>query len=123
MDFQDPQIVVDNMKFALSGSPEADPRFSFKENYNVEIILDASGSMANVIDGKTRMELAKEAIRDFVSQVPEEANVSLRVYGHTGTGDEADKAASCAAIEEVYERGPYDSGKFEEALNLSLIHI
>lgn len=117
MDFQDPQIVVDNMKFALSGSPEADPRFSFKENYNVEIILDASGSMANVIDGKTRMELAKEAIRDFVSQVPEEANVSLRVYGHTGTGDEADKAASCAAIDEVYERGPYDSGKFEEALN------
>lgn len=117
MDFQDPQIVADQMEFALSGSPEADPRYSFKDNYNIEIILDASGSMANVINGKTRMELAKESIRDFVSQVPEEANVSLRVYGHTGTGDESDKAASCSAIEEVYERGPYDNGKFEEALN------
>lgn len=117
MDFQDPQDVLDQMEFALSGTPEADPRYSFKENYNVEIILDASGSMANVIDGKTRMELAKTAIRDFVAQVPEEANVSLRVYGHTGTGSDADKAASCAAIEEVYERGAYDSGKFEEALN------
>lgn len=117
MDFQDPQKVVDGMEFALSGSPEADPRYSFKENYNVEIILDASGSMANVSNGKTRMELAKEAIRDFVAQVPEEANVSLRVYGHTGTGSDADKAASCAAIEEVYERGTYDSAGFEEALN------
>ena len=117
MDFQDPQIVVDQMEFALSGSPEADPRYSFKENYNVEIILDASGSMATISNGETRMELAKAAIRDFVSQVPEEANVSLRVYGHTGTGSEADKAASCAATEEVYERGPYDSEKFEAALN------
>lgn len=117
MDFQDPQDVLDQMEFALSGTPEADPRYSFKENYNVEIILDASGSMANVIEGKTRMELAKTAIRDFVSQVPEEANVSLRVYGHTGTGSDADKAASCAAIEEVYERGTYDSGNFEAALN------
>lgn len=116
-DFQDPQDVLDQMEFALSGTPEADPRYSFKENYNVEIILDASGSMANVIEGKTLMELAKTAIHDFVAQVPEEANVSLRVYGHTGTGSDADKAASCAAIEEVYERSTYDSAKFEAALN------
>lgn len=116
-DFQDPQNVVDQLEFSLSGTPETDPRFSFKENYNIEIILDASGSMANYIGNETRMELAKKAIRDFVAKIPEEANVSLRVYGHEGTGSEADKAASCAAIDEVYKRGSYNQSGFEEALN------
>lgn len=116
-DFQNPQDVLDQLEYALSGTPEADERFAFKENYNVEIILDASGSMANYVGGKTRMELAKESIRNFMEEVPEEAKVSLRVYGHEGTGSEADKAASCAAVEEVYERGTYDKESFEQALS------
>lgn len=116
-DFQNPQDVLNQLEFALSGTPEADDRFAFKENYNVEVILDASGSMANYVGGKTRMELAKESIRNFMAEVPEEANVSLRIYGHEGTGSEEDKAASCAAIDEVYERGTYDKAKFEQALN------
>nr|WP_275579613.1 VWA domain-containing protein [Jeotgalibacillus terrae] len=105
------------MQFALSGTPEAEERFQFKENYNVEIILDASGSMGAYAGDRTRMEQAKEEINSFLSTVPEEANVSLRVYGHEGTGDEADKAQSCAAIEEVYERGPYEEAAFGEALD------
>lgn len=116
-DFQDPQDVLDQMEFALSGTPEADPRFAFKENYNVEIILDSSGSMANLIEGETRMELAKKAIREFMTQVPEEANVSLRVYGHEGDGTEAQKAASCETIDEVYKRGAFDEAKFNQALD------
>ncbi|SDG63843.1 Ca-activated chloride channel family protein [Planococcus glaciei] len=116
-DFQDPQDVLDQMEFALSGTPEADPRFAFKENYNVEIILDASGSMANYVGDQTRMELAKKAIRDFVGQIPEEAKVSLRIYGHEGTGSEADKAASCKAIDEVYKRGAYDQASFDKAMD------
>ncbi|MDN7244893.1 VWA domain-containing protein [Planococcus shenhongbingii] len=116
-DFQNPQDVLDQLEYALSGTPEADERFAFKENYNVEIILDASGSMANYIGGETRMELAKDSIRKFMAEVPEEANVSLRIYGHEGTGSEADKAASCAAVEEIYERGTYEKEKFEKALN------
>ncbi|MFB1083278.1 VWA domain-containing protein [Jeotgalibacillus sp. JSM ZJ347] len=113
----DPKQITDQMKFALSGTPEAEERFQFKENYNVEIILDASGSMGAYAGDRTRMEQAKEEINSFLSTVPEEANVSLRVYGHEGTGDEADKAKSCAAIEEVYERGAYEAGAFEEALD------
>ncbi|MEB3052841.1 MULTISPECIES: hypothetical protein [Bacillus] len=31
-------------------------------NYNIEILLDASGSMAGKIDGKMKMDIAKEAI-------------------------------------------------------------
>ncbi|MDZ5713681.1 vWA domain-containing protein [Jeotgalibacillus haloalkalitolerans] len=115
--FPDPKHISDQMQFSLSGTPEAEERFQFKENYNVEIILDASGSMGAYAGDQTRMEQAKEEINSFLSSVPEEANVSLRVYGHEGTGDEADKAKSCGAIEEVYERGPYESAAFQEALN------
>ncbi|MFB1083286.1 VWA domain-containing protein [Jeotgalibacillus sp. JSM ZJ347] len=116
-DFPDPQTVVDQMQFQLSGTPEADPQYQFKENYNIEIILDASGSMGAMVGSDTRMEQAKKEINEFLSKTPEEANVSLRVYGHEGTGDDADKAMSCGAIEEVYERGPYDEAAFQEALD------
>ncbi|MDZ5713688.1 vWA domain-containing protein [Jeotgalibacillus haloalkalitolerans] len=115
--FPDPNDTIAKMEFALSGMPEASGNYTFKENYNVEIILDASGSMGAESGGSTRMEQAKSEIQDFLSSLPEEANVSLRVYGHEGTGDEADKAMSCGAIEEVYERGTYDEDAFQSALD------
>lgn len=86
-------------------------------SFNVEIILDSSGSMGNYMDGKTRMELAKESIQKFASTLPEEANVSLRVYGHKGTGKASDKALSCSSNELVYSPGPYSEAKMNEALN------
>ncbi|KIL53666.1 hypothetical protein KP77_01610 [Jeotgalibacillus alimentarius] len=116
-DFPDPKGVIDQMQFQLSGSPDADPKYQFKENYNIEIILDASGSMGAAAGNGTRMDQAKKEINEFLSTTPEEANVSLRVYGHEGTGDEADKAMSCAAIEEVYEREAYNESAFQDALN------
>ncbi|WP_166805829.1 VWA domain-containing protein [Jeotgalibacillus sp. R-1-5s-1] len=116
-DLPDPSGVLDAARFDMEGMPEADRRYEFKENYNIEIILDASGSMAADAGGETRMEQAKREIQTFLSSAPEEANVSLRVYGHEGTGDDADKEMSCAAIEEVYERGPYDEAAFQTALD------
>ncbi|TFE02381.1 vWA domain-containing protein [Jeotgalibacillus salarius] len=113
----DPSDVLDIAQFDMEGMPEADRRYEFKENYNIEIILDASGSMGADAGGETRMEQAKEEIQNFLASAPEEANVSLRVYGHEGTGDDADKDMSCSAIEEVYERGPYDEAAFQEALD------
>ena len=88
-----------------------------KQNYNVAVLLDSSGSMANMDGGRTRMDLAKEAIEQYVAQLPEGANVSLRVYGHTGSGSDRDKAASCAKIEEVYPLGAYQADKFKTALS------
>ncbi|WP_167578719.1 vWA domain-containing protein [Jeotgalibacillus proteolyticus] len=115
--FPDPKDVLDFLTFELSGTPEADPRYSFKENYNIEVILDASGSMAAYAGEETRMELAKREITSFLSSVPEEANVSLRVYGHEGTGSDEDKEKSCSVIEEVYERSSYDEAEFANALD------
>lgn len=58
---------------------------------NIAILLDASGSMAQKIGGKTKMDLAKEAVNQFVSSMPEGSNVSLRVYGHKGSNSDNDK--------------------------------
>ncbi|NGQ97046.1 VWA domain-containing protein [Brevibacillus sp. SYP-B805] len=117
-DYPDPQQLMDEIKMASFGDPNIeDPRFQFKERYNVEIILDASGSMAEKMDGKTRMEAAKEAIREFAASLPKEAHVALRVYGHKGSGKESDKALSCGSSELVYGMQPYDAQKLQNALD------
>jgi Ca-activated chloride channel homolog len=116
-DFQDPDDLVKKWEFSMFGSSDLkDPKYQFKDNYNVEIILDSSGSMGAVVDGKTQMQLAKEAINEFVGSLPEEVNISLRVYGHKGTGDDSDKQKSCSSIEQVYGFEKYDSGAFNKAL-------
>ena len=46
-----------------------------KETINIAIILDASGSMKNVRGGKTLMEIAKESIQDFASNLPDHAHI------------------------------------------------
>lgn len=117
-DFADPQDLIGQWEFSMSGDPELpDSKYQFKENYNIEVMLDASGSMANVIDGKTMMEHAKASINEFLAGAPEDANVSLRVYGHKGTGSDADKEMSCSSIEQLYGYEKYDEGKFNQALS------
>ena len=117
-DYPDPQDVIKKWEFASFGNPDLpDERFHFKENYNVEIILDSSGSMANPAGSGTRMDVAKESINNFLSAVPEEANVSLRVYGHKGSSADSDKELSCGAIEQVYGFDTYNEDKFQNALN------
>lgn len=118
VDLTDPQTIVDSWKIGSYGNPELeDSRYHFKENYNIEILIDSSGSMANLANGKTRMEVAKEAIHQFLKDAPENANVALRVYGHKGTGSDADKELSCKSSEMVYSFDSYDETKFTKALN------
>ncbi|WP_035298881.1 vWA domain-containing protein [Brevibacillus thermoruber] len=116
-DYPEPQEIINQIKLASFGSPEMDdPRFQFKEQYNVMIVLDASGSMGNMAGGKTRMEAAKEAIRSFAASLPAGARVGLRVYGHEGTGSEADKALSCSKSDVMYPLQAYDRQKLDSAL-------
>ncbi|MFI8684538.1 VWA domain-containing protein [Rossellomorea sp. NPDC077527] len=111
-------VPIDQWKSMQFEDPTGEPgEIQLKENYNVAILLDSSGSMGKMENGKTRMDLAKDAIQQFVQDLPEDANVSLRVYGHVGTGNDKDKNASCSKIEEVYPFGKYDEGKFTNALS------
>ena len=74
------------------------------QTINVELILDVSGSMAQVIDtGETRMDAAKRVIREVVSAIPEQdgINVGLRIYGFAGDNTDAGRAESCESSELV----------------------
>ncbi len=68
-----------------------------KEHIQIEIILDASGSIVAQIDDQSKFETAKTALNRFVATFPQEAEVALRVYGHIGSNQEQDKARSCAS--------------------------
>lgn len=116
-DFIGPNKLINEMKFQSIGDPEIeDPRYQFKEHLNVMIILDASGSMANMDESQTRMGAAKQAITEFVKGLPKEANVGLRIYGHKGTGKDSDKALSCSSSELIYPLSTYNAGDFNQAL-------
>ena len=49
---------------------------------NIDIVLDASGSMWARIDGKPRIEIARKVLGTLFSELPDDANVALRAYGH-----------------------------------------
>ena len=68
-------------------------------NVNLEIILDASGSMKQKIGDKTMMEIAKESIEKVVSEMPANTKVGLRVFGHKGDNTASKKQESCSANE------------------------
>lgn len=86
------------------GAPMAaaqnDPTQADTRTVNVELILDASGSMAQQVgNGESRMQAAKRVMNDVIDALPERegVNVGFRVYGHKGNNTEAGKAESCAS--------------------------
>ena len=54
----------------------------FADTTNVMIVLDASGSMGEKIEGQTKLDIAKKVIHDVLLTLPPDVRVGLRVYGH-----------------------------------------
>jgi hypothetical protein len=53
------------------------------DSATVAVVLDASGSMLQRLDGERRIDLAKAALTELVSDVlPESVDFTLRVFGH-----------------------------------------
>ncbi len=89
---------------AQDATGETDALSASTLTVNVELILDASGSMAELIPGterQTRMDAAREAMRDVIARIPEREglHVGFRIYGHEGSNSEADRPVSCQATE------------------------
>jgi hypothetical protein len=74
--------------------PGAEPR------RNVELILDASGSMREALGDGTRMDVAKESIRALAGALPEGIPLGLRVF------------RDCSDIEALVAIGPVDRAGF-----------
>ncbi len=53
-----------------------------KTRKNIEIILDASGSMKTAMGKKSRWDVALETLRLVLAKLPDDFNVGLRMYGH-----------------------------------------
>jgi len=58
------------------------------------IVLDASGSMWGQIDGKAKLEIARDALKTVLQTVPQDMELGLIAYGHREKG-------SCSDIELV----------------------
>ncbi len=58
------------------------------------IVLDASGSMWGQIDGRPKLEIARETLRTVLQTIPAELELGLMAYGHREKG-------SCEDIELV----------------------
>lgn len=84
---------------------------------NIEIILDASGSMVKKIGDKTMMDIAKESIYKMLETLPENVNVGLRVYGHKGNNTVAEKEISCKSSELISPISKLDKSGIKEKLS------
>jgi hypothetical protein len=83
----------------------------------VAVVLDASGSMLQRLDGERRIDLAKAAVQEFVTALPDSVAFALRVFGHR-------EADSCRSDLEI-PAGPLDRASAAstvagiEAMNLA----
>ena len=115
--------------YAMDYSSVHDPFINFEPDYgeygidkkemkqlNISVLIDASGSMKAYVGGEQMMASAKDAVKRFGAGLPEDTIVSLRVYGHEGTGSSADKGMSCASNELFYSPDFYEEISFNEAL-------
>ena len=65
----------------------------------VEYILDASGSMLELLQGKTKLAIAQDVLSERVAALPPDVHVGLRVYGHRVPYQQEEE--SCKDIELV----------------------
>ena len=74
------------------------------------IVLDASGSMWGQIDGKSKIEIARDALFGVVSDLDPTKSVGLMAYGHREKGN-------CSDIELIVEPEPGFARKINNAVS------
>lgn len=74
------------------------------------LILDASGSMWGVINGRTKIEIARESVAKVVEGLDPGVQLGLMAYGHRRKGD-------CEDIELLIPPGPVDKAAFLSQVN------
>ncbi len=74
------------------------------DNPRAVIIFDASGSMWGQINGVTKIEIARDALKNVVKEWNSDVELGLTVYGHRSKGD-------CNDIETVIPVGKIDKNR------------
>ncbi|NKB88967.1 MAG: VWA domain-containing protein [Acidobacteria bacterium] len=70
----------------------------------LEVVLDVSNSMWGQVDGRVKMDLAREALAGALGGLPAEVSVGLRAYGHRVAFE--DKVRGCEDTELVVPPTP-----------------
>nr|WP_209905359.1 VWA domain-containing protein [Brachybacterium sacelli] len=82
------------------------------------LVMDGSGSMsAEDVGGRSRMEVAKEALTTLVPMLPEDANVGLMTYGNSDPATAADQEAACQDVKTLVEPDGLDRDGLLEAIS------
>jgi Ca-activated chloride channel family protein len=76
----------------------------------VQIVFDASGSMWGQIEGQTKIEIAREAMKQMLDGWDEGVDIGLTAYGHRRKGD-------CNDIETLIAPAPPDPAAFGSAVD------
>lgn len=88
-----------------------------KPRVYVEVILDASGSMAGKVEGRRKMDIAKEVVEGIISEVfgeeREDLAFALRIYGHRSS--KAKKDCQDSTLE--YPFNKLDRGRLKNILS------
>ncbi|NIX76545.1 vWA domain-containing protein [Microvirga terricola] len=74
------------------------------------LVIDASNSMWGRIDGKAKMEIARDAVGSVVDTLPKGTRLGIVAYGHRRAGD-------CSDIEAILPLGPVDKSKVQAVAN------
>ncbi len=80
-----------------------------KEPSPILFIYDASGSMWAAMEGKTRVEIAREILSTSISKLPETQEIGLIAYGHRQKGD-------CDDVEYLVELANTDKKKVTKTI-------
>lgn len=83
---------------------------SAAEEERVVLVLDASGSMWGQVEGRSKIEIARDTVAGLVGEWKPGNSLGLVAYGHRRKGD-------CADIETLIESGPLDSAAFLRQVN------
>ena len=93
---------------ALAAAAFVSPQIAHANDKAV-IVLDASGSMWGQIDGKTKIEIARDTLSGVLETLPADLDLGLVAYGHREKGN-------CSDIEEIVAPGPDSRQSIREAV-------
>ena len=88
----------------------ATPSLAQQKPARAILVLDASGSMWGQIEGRSKIEIAREVIGDLMSQWESSVHLGLIAYGHRRKGD-------CEDIEALVPVGPVDAAEFQSVVD------
>src|SRR5713101_362246 len=69
---------------------------------NVDLIIDDSGSMAQRIEGQSKIAIAKQVLSEMIQDLPSDAQIAVTTYGRQKPSNQRD----CSDMEVITPFGP-----------------